>query len=56
MPVEIKELVVRAVVPAEDQDPGAASGTATLSEEEKTAMVEACVREVLKVLRSSKER
>jgi len=56
MPVEINELVVRAVVPAEGQDQAPSWAPATLSEEEKEALLEACVKEVLKVLRSAKER
>ena len=57
MPVEIKELVVRAVVRAEDEGQGrTAYAAAALSEEKETAIVEACVKEVLKVLRRAKER
>ena len=54
MPVEIKELVVRAVVRGQEQ--GAPLTGGTFSEEEKQAMLQACVKEVLKVLRRSKER
>ena len=57
MPVEIKELVVRAVVRAEAEDQSrTADAAGALSEEKETAIVEACVKEVLKVLRRSKER
>ncbi len=54
MPVEIKELVIRAVV-RDDADEGAAAA-AGLSEEQQEALVEACVREVMKALRRARER
>ncbi len=57
MPVEIKELVVRAVVPAGERERGAPpAGGAALSQAEREAMLDACVKEVLKILRRSKER
>ncbi len=60
MPVEIKELVVRAVVQAEGQGAPAPAADqmarVALSEDEKEAMLEACVKEVLRTLRRSKER
>lgn len=57
MPVEIKELVVRAVVrPAasggEDRPPSGGAG----ADAEREAILQACVREVLGILRKSKER
>ncbi len=63
MPVEIKELIVRAVVErpagaAEAAGAGACGnlqGSAAAGDADK-AMVEACVKQVLKVLRRSKER
>jgi hypothetical protein len=64
MPVEIKELVIRAVVhqqgeraspapPAAGESPiaGAAEG-----EEDREAIVQAAVKEVLRILKASKER
>ena len=55
MPVEIKELVIRAVA-----EPSSRSGTTAPSEEEvdgdRNAVVEACVREVLRIMKRSKER
>ncbi len=62
MPVEIKELVVRAVVQAPEQAGqqagrrAEAPGPGGLSEEEKEALLESCVKEVLGVLRRSRER
>lgn len=63
MPIEIKELVIRAVVAdravAESRDdqegdvraPGRAGGEASTEE-----IVQACVREVLRVLKQDRER
>lgn len=55
MPVEIRELVIRAVV-APDGDRPAPAAPAALAEEERRAIVEAAVREVLRILKTSKER
>ncbi len=57
MPVEINELVIRAVVERQDDDCAAA----TASEDgpagrNQDAMIDECVKAVLKVLRRSKER
>ncbi len=58
MPVEINELVVRAVVRDDARAAGAPAGGSAnrLSEEGREALVEACVREVLRVLRRTRER
>jgi hypothetical protein len=53
MPVEIKELVIRAVVSPPDQP---ARNRRNTPEEGKEAIIEACVRQVLRILRKSKER
>lgn len=53
MPVEIKELVIRAVV---DGHYDGREQTARLSEEATAELIESCVREVLRVLRQSRER
>jgi len=55
MPVEIKELVIRAVVTS---DSGQAKGAANSppSAELQQALVEAAVKEVLRILRAGKER
>ncbi|MCU0837340.1 MAG: DUF5908 family protein [Rhodospirillales bacterium] len=51
MPIEIKELVIRAVVdPAPDSDPPAAAAP------DRAAIIEACVEETLRILRRAKER
>lgn len=62
MPVEIKELVIRAVVHqegAQARGHGAAAdgeGEQSAEPEDREAIVAAAVREVLRILRSSKER
>jgi hypothetical protein len=53
MPIEIKELVIRAIVDgAGDKKPDAAGGPAAPVEE----IVHACVEQVLEVLRRREER
>ena len=53
MPVEIRELIIRAVVDARQPD-AATNAPATASDRE--ALVQACVSETLRVLRRQKER
>lgn len=55
MPIEIKELIIRAVV---EQDRESMQDAASLrtTENEKEALLEACVRQVLRILKKSKER
>ena len=55
MPVEIRELVIRAVVAPDGERPAPAAPGA-LSEEDRAAIVEAAVREILRILKTSKER
>jgi hypothetical protein len=53
MPVEIKELLIRAVAAEEKSSTGPTEpGEVT----DKQAIVEECVRQVLKILRTLKER
>jgi len=52
MPVEIRELIIRAVVDA--RQTAAASDTAAAPDRE--ALVQACVEEALRILRRKKER
>ncbi len=52
MPIEIKELVIKAVVAADQDDRGGAAS----SEEANAELIESCVREVLRVLKRSKGR
>jgi hypothetical protein len=55
MPVEIKELVIRAV--AEDfRTPSESEPGSRMSADEKEAIIEAAVKQVLKILKRSKER
>lgn len=55
MPVEIREMVVRAVVgePQENAQPYEEPGKKEL---DRAALVEECVRQVLKALKKSRER
>lgn len=52
MPIEIRELVIRAVVEPPPREPG---GDA-LDEDELRALIQKCVDEVLKKLRRERER
>lgn len=55
MPVEIRELIIRAVTTAESED----SETVSQRSEplaEQDAIVQECVRQVLKILKQTKER
>ena len=54
MPVEIRELIIRAVV--SDAEGVEAPTTSTLTNEEREAIIEASVRQVLKILKQSQER
>ena len=53
MPVEIKELVIRAVVTPEAQP---AANRRNTPDEGKQLIVEACVREVMRILHRSQDR
>ena len=55
MPVEIRELIIRAVVRAAPEGTNV-TATAAISDEEREAIVEASVRQVLKILRKTQER
>lgn len=55
MPVEIKELIIRAV--AEEGRSGTEEAPeASGQDDERQAIVEACVKQVLRILKKSKER
>ena len=55
MPIEIKELVIRAIAQKDDELPSTGERTAH-SGEDRQAIIEAAVREVLRVLNRSRER
>ncbi len=55
MPVEIKELIIRAVV-TPDPAPQPATSSQNIAEEEREAIIQACVRQLLRILRKKKER
>jgi hypothetical protein len=54
MPVEIRELLIRAVAAEEKSSTAPAQQHGEVTD--KQAIVEECVRQVLKILRTSKER
>ncbi len=53
MPVEIRELVIRAVV---DERPTTGRSGAPAAEVDRDALVQACVDETLRILRRERER
>ena len=55
MPVEIKELVIRAVVEKKDGGSEAETGKSSV-ESDNAQVVEDCVRQVLKIIERKKER
>jgi hypothetical protein len=55
MPVEIKELVIRAVTTLEAQDSERLPQVPE-SAEDKEAIIQECVRQVLRILKKKKER
>jgi hypothetical protein len=55
MPVEIKELIIRAVAVEDQARAGSISGS-RISDDEREAIIEACVRQVMRILQKSKER
>ncbi len=57
MPVEIKELVIRAIVDGEPEpESGSAEEGVPVGATDRNAIVEACVKQVLHILRRSGER
>jgi hypothetical protein len=54
MPVEIKELIIRAVVKAEDESSEAPALRDTTQDQD--AIIQECVRQVLRILKKMKER
>ena len=55
MPVEIKELIIRAMVRPDEAQPRAPAAIYE-GDDEREAIVEACVRQVMQILKKSKER
>ena len=53
MPVEIRELIIRAVVDARQPD---ATTNAPATEADREALIQACANETLRILRRRKER
>lgn len=55
MPVEIKELIIRAVV-TEERDSESAALATDGTTDDREAIIAACVKQVLTILRQSRER
>ena len=55
MPVEIKELIIRAVA-EKDEGIGEIEPDSWTGDDEREAIVQACVRQVLRILNRSRER
>ena len=55
MPVEIKELVIRAIAQSSDSPPSRVRNEDSYSFE-KQSVIEACVKEVLRILKRAEER
>lgn len=55
MAVEIKELVIRAVI-VDDKNPLAPASTNALSSEQEDQIVQQCVNQVLKIIKKSNNR
>ena len=56
MPVEIRELIIRAVVAADTDCGDDESAQASEADQDQAAIVQACVRQVLRILKKEKER
>jgi hypothetical protein len=56
MPVENRELVIRAVVNSDQQEQKTSADRRQVDEQAIEAIVEECVRQVLKILKKSGER
>ncbi|MGR9052707.1 MAG: DUF5908 family protein [Gammaproteobacteria bacterium] len=57
MPVEIRELVIRAVVSSERSGNNIDTGRKpSLAQEDKDALIAECVEQVLKILKKQRER
>ena len=55
MPIEIRELIIRAVI-TESEEGAEATSSSTITDEERETIIEASVRQVLKILKKSQER
>jgi hypothetical protein len=56
MPVEIRELIIRAVTAAPSQPPEKTPGQDRDLELEREALIQACVKQVLRILKKKEER
>ncbi len=55
MPVEIRELVIRAITTLEERN-SQASPLVEVSQDDREAIIQECVRQVLRILKKKKER
>jgi hypothetical protein len=56
MPVEIRELIIRAVAVPETRGEGEPAPPGQAAVEDKEALIQECVRQVLRILKKMKER
>jgi hypothetical protein len=56
MPIEVRELVIRAVVEQTARAPSETPQPAARDADEREALVQACVEQVLRILRREQER
>jgi hypothetical protein len=55
MPIEVRELVIKAVV-AQDNAPGASGGSAQGGSDASEKIIQACVEKVMDILKEKNER
>lgn len=55
MPVEIRELIIRAVVASGDRS-SESSPSVQMSDEDREALIRECVKQVLRILKKEQER
>lgn len=55
MPVEIKELIIKAIA-IENHQGAETPASVTMTDDDRNAIIDACVKQVLKVLKQAKER
>ncbi len=56
MPVEIRELIIRAVTTAETEQAEDRPSEDCITDSDKEAIIQACVKQVLRILKKKEER
>lgn len=56
MPVEIKELIIRTELENESANQTTSTNTESINIQDQEAIIQACVKQVLKILNQSKQR